>query len=40
MRLGVTGAGTWAIFAHLPAFAARDDVEPFIVCRRDPDRLE
>jgi predicted dehydrogenase len=40
MRLGVIGAGTWAIFAHLPAFAARDDVEPAIVCRRDPRLLE
>ena len=26
--------GTWAVAAHLPAFAARDDVEPLIVCRR------
>ena len=40
MRLGVIGAGTWAIFAHLPAFAARADVEPYIVCRRDPELLE
>jgi predicted dehydrogenase len=39
-RLGVIGAGTWAIAAHLPAFAARDDVEPLIVCRRDPRLLE
>ena len=38
--LGVIGAGTWAIAAHLPAFAARDDVEPLIVCRRDPALLE
>jgi predicted dehydrogenase len=38
--LGVIGAGTWAIAAHLPAFAARDDVEPLIVCRRDPTLLE
>jgi predicted dehydrogenase len=35
LRLGVIGAGTWAVAAHLPAFAARDDVEPLIVCRRD-----
>jgi len=35
LTLGVIGAGTWAIAAHLPAFAARDDVEPLIVCRRD-----
>jgi predicted dehydrogenase len=38
--LGVIGAGTWAIAAHLPAFAARDDVEPLIVCRRDGALLE
>lgn len=35
LTLGVIGAGTWAIAAHLPAFAARDDVAPLIVCRRD-----
>lgn len=40
MRLGVIGAGTWAIAAHLPAFAARADVTPLIVCRRDPALLE
>ena len=34
-RLGLIGAGTWAIGHHLPAFTARDDVEPLIVCRRD-----
>ena len=36
-RLGLIGAGTWAIAQHLPAFVARDDVEPLIVCRRDAD---
>lgn len=40
LSLGVIGAGTWAVAAHLPAFAARDDVERLIVCRRDPDILE
>jgi predicted dehydrogenase len=40
MRLGVIGAGAWAVFAHLPAFAEREDVEPLIVCRRDRSRLE
>ena len=40
LTLGVIGAGTWAIAAHLPAFAARDDVEPLIVCRRDATLLE
>lgn len=36
LTLGVIGAGTWAIAAHLPAFASRQDVEPLVVCRRDP----
>ncbi len=40
LTLGVIGAGTWAVAAHLPAFAARDDVEPLIVCRRDGVVLE
>ena len=35
LRLGVIGAGSWAVAAHLPAFARRADVEPLIVCRRD-----
>ncbi|MEJ7748933.1 MAG: Gfo/Idh/MocA family oxidoreductase [Candidatus Limnocylindrales bacterium] len=40
LRLGVIGAGAWAIAAHLPAFARRPDVEPLIVSRRDPELLE
>ena len=40
LTLGVIGAGAWAIGAHLPAFAERDDVEPLIVCRRDAALLE
>lgn len=40
LRLGVIGAGAWAIAAHLPAFARRDDVLPLIVSRRDPMLLE
>jgi len=40
LRLGVIGAGAWAIAAHLPAFARRNDVEPLIVSRRDPALLE
>jgi predicted dehydrogenase len=40
LRVGVIGAGAWAIFAHLPALARRDDVELDIVNRRDPGRLE
>lgn len=39
LTLGVIGAGTWAIAAHLPAFANRPDVVPLIVNRRDPERL-
>jgi len=39
-RLGLIGAGTWAIAQHLPAFVARDDIEPLIVCRRDADLVE
>ncbi|MBA2701856.1 MAG: Gfo/Idh/MocA family oxidoreductase [Chloroflexi bacterium] len=40
LRLGLIGAGAWAIAAHLPAFARRPDVEPLIVSRRDPELLE
>ena len=40
LRLGVIGAGAWAIAAHLPALARRDDVEPLIVNRRDPALLD
>jgi predicted dehydrogenase len=40
LRLGVIGAGAWAVAAHLPAFARRDDVQPLIVCRRDEQLLE
>ena len=40
LRLGVIGAGSWAFAAHLPAFARRADVEPAIVCRRDPRLVE
>ena len=37
LRLGVIGAGAWAMAQHLPAFAAHpDEVEPVIVNRRDP----
>lgn len=39
LRLGVIGAGAWAAFAHIPAFLRRDDVEPWIVNRRDPAEL-
>jgi predicted dehydrogenase len=40
LRLGVIGAGAWAIAAHLPALGRRADVEPVIVNRRDPALLE
>lgn len=40
LTLGMIGAGTWGIGHHLPAFVARPDVEPLIVCRRDPELLE
>ena len=35
LRLGVIGAGSWAISSHLPNFAKRrDDVEFVAVCRK------
>lgn len=40
LRLGVIGAGAWATFAHIPGFLRRPEVEPWIVNRRDPARLE
>ncbi|MQA80014.1 MAG: hypothetical protein GEV10_16280 [Streptosporangiales bacterium] len=40
LRLGVVGAGSWAVAAHLPALAARrDEVEFVAVCRPDDDAL-
>ena len=39
LRLGVIGAGAWATFAHIPGFLRRQEVEPFIVNRRDPAEL-
>ena len=40
LRLGVIGAGTWAVAAHIPGFLRRAEVEPWIVNRRDPVLLE
>ncbi|HYO43582.1 MAG TPA: Gfo/Idh/MocA family oxidoreductase [Candidatus Limnocylindrales bacterium] len=40
LRLGVIGAGAWAVAAHIPAFLHRPEVEPWIVNRRDPAILE
>ena len=37
IRVGVIGAGSWATAVHLPALAARDDVEIVVVARRDGD---
>jgi predicted dehydrogenase len=40
LRLGVIGAGSWAVAAHLPALAARSDEVEFVgVCRSDPQAL-
>ncbi|HZC72113.1 MAG TPA: Gfo/Idh/MocA family oxidoreductase [Jatrophihabitans sp.] len=40
LRLGVIGAGSWTVAAHLPALAKRaDDVEFVGVCRRGGDAL-
>jgi len=39
LRAGVIGAGSWAVRAHIPALAARDEVELVSVCRRDPRAL-
>lgn len=41
LRLGVIGAGSWALAAHLPALAERRDVVEFAaVCRKGGDALE
>jgi predicted dehydrogenase len=41
LRLGVIGAGAWAVASHLPAFARRADVvEPLIINRRDSALLQ
>jgi predicted dehydrogenase len=40
LRLGVIGAGSWAVSSHLPNFAARDDVEFVAVARKGRDMLE
>lgn len=39
-RLGVIGAGSWAVSSHLPNFAARDDVEFVAVARHGVEQLE
>ena len=40
LRLGVIGAGSWAVAAHLPALAGRKEVEFVGVCRRDASARE
>ena len=40
IRLGVIGAGSWALAAHLPALKARREVEFVAVSRRGPVLLE
>jgi predicted dehydrogenase len=40
LRLGVIGAGTWAVAAHIPGLLGRPEVEPLIVNRRDPALLD
>lgn len=40
LRLGVIGAGSWAVAAHLPAFTSRShDVEFVGICRHGDDQL-
>lgn len=39
VRLGVIGAGSWAISSHLPAFKARDEVEFVAVARHGAEAL-
>lgn len=40
LRLGVIGAGAWAVAAHLPALASRrDEVEFVAVCRKGDEQL-
>jgi predicted dehydrogenase len=41
LRLGVIGAGSWAVAAHLPNLAQRRDEVEFVgVCRQGPELLE
>lgn len=40
MRVGVIGAGSWAVSAHIPSLATRDEVELWGVARRDTQKLD
>jgi predicted dehydrogenase len=39
LKLGVIGAGAWAVFAHIPGFLRRPEVVAWIVNRREPAQL-
>lgn len=39
-RVGVIGAGSWAVHSHLPLLARREDVELVAVCRLGAEELE
>lgn len=38
LRVGIVGAGAWAVAAHIPAFQACDGVEVVAICDRDVDQ--
>lgn len=40
IRVGVIGAGSWAVASHLPNLAKHDDVEFVGVSRKGPELLE
>ena len=40
VRVGVIGAGSWAVSNHIPALAGRDDVELVSVVRKGPEALQ
>ncbi|MYB23994.1 MAG: gfo/Idh/MocA family oxidoreductase, partial [Acidimicrobiia bacterium] len=39
VRVGVIGAGSWAVSNHIPVLAGRDDVELVSVVRKGADAL-
>ncbi len=39
IRVGVLGAGSWAVTNHIPILAARSDVELVVACRKGVDEL-
>ena len=40
VRVGVIGAGSWAVSNHIPALAARPDVELVSVVRKGAEALQ